>query len=203
MKRFQVALLVISISVAVVGLSTAARPLSPSEVRQIRTAWQSPAEVPGRVTRGPEPARKPIALADTASVVMDGNMITSMVSILTALVLIFSLLQRYLIVPVVKKELKEGMAEGLSKLATKEQLDSHIKADELFQKNLLDDMAMKRLEYAKEHAHHYAHEANTGIHQESMSSELIKEKFSGVTQKVDFIADRVDRMAEVIEKRVS
>jgi len=84
--------------------------------------------------------------------------------------------------------------------ASKSDFAAHVKADELFQNNLTDSITEKRAEYAKHHTAHYAHAANTGIHQESMSSVLLQEKFENVKSQVAGVQARVEQLSALIER---
>ena len=86
--------------------------------------------------------------------------------------------------------------------AGKIEFEAHAKADELFQKNLSTDIAEKRADYKKQHAEHYAHAANTEIHQPSMPSSLLQEKFENVKNQVADVKQRVDRLTMIVEAKL-
>jgi hypothetical protein len=88
------------------------------------------------------------------------------------------------------------------KCADKKDFQAHIKADEVFQAALLRDITEKREEYARDHANHYRHSDTTVIHQPSMASDLITEKFENVKAQVGEVRQRVESLSKLIETRM-
>lgn len=88
------------------------------------------------------------------------------------------------------------------KCAGKEEFKAHAKADDVFQQTLLKDIAEKRAEYAVDHANHYRHSNTTSIHQPSMASDLITEKFENVKAQVGEVKQRVETLSKLVESRL-
>ena len=86
--------------------------------------------------------------------------------------------------------------------AGKIEFEAHARADEVFQKTLMADITEKRADYKKQHEDHYDHANKTEIHQPSMPSSLLQEKFENVKNQVADVKQRVDRLTTIVEAKL-
>jgi methyl-accepting chemotaxis protein len=100
-----------------------------------------------------------------------------------------------------RSELRKDMEEVVTaKCADRAEFNAHVTAEDLFQRNLVADMVDKRESYRKQHEAHFAHEARMDIHQSSMSSELIQEKFEHVKTQVESVSKGMDNVTKSVER---
>ena len=102
--------------IALGGLSKFAfrpQPLSFEERATVERAWNPP---PDHVTRGlaEQPHHVQWAALPGAMITLDNDMITGMVGLLTALTLLFALLSKYLLRPMIREEMDLRMKEMVS-----------------------------------------------------------------------------------------
>lgn len=73
---------------------------------------------------------------------------------------------------------------------------AHVQADEKFQNELKADIALKRLDYQKQHEDHYRHEKEPSIHQVTMSEATLKATFLDFLNQLKALGERVEYLAE-------
>jgi len=104
-----------------------------------------------------------------------------------------------------KAELKEWLTAEMTKIvkencAGKEPFENHVKADELFQKTIMTDIAERRASNTAQHQKHFDHAERQDIHQVSMPTGQLEEKFANFSLRLEQTTDRIDHLTKLFEK---
>ena len=120
----------------------------------------------------------------------------SVISGIAALIALYVSYRLLRMKDVLKKEMTDVVKENF---AGKEAFDAHEKADLKFQSALTDEIKVKRGEYRDKFDKIFKHIETTEIHQPSMSSLLITEKFDNLKSQIGAVATRVDEVKRLVD----
>ena len=107
-------------SAAFIAYFSWSRPLTGDEMATVNQAWN-----PETATRGPQSTSVLIATPVATTLTLDDGTIALIVGVLTGLTLLFALVTRYLIKPVVREEITTIMSGLVTKTQFDEYKESH------------------------------------------------------------------------------